>query len=184
MIDLTSLKRIPTTPRIGIYFLFRGSDLVYIGQSVDIHRRIQDHKQSKIFDSFSYIEYPEHQLSRKEKDLIKFFNPPLNVIHATSTEIPETLATEEFNNWYKVQINNTAKMYEGYFVAKLRTGMCYSKISSDRRKGYSQYNFKDIKGEFSGNGSAIVLNYSGWFKFKNKKYWFEPKSGRWVIHTL
>ena len=40
----------------GIYFLIRGGEIIYIGQSLCVFRRVFDHLWAKkIFDSFSYI---------------------------------------------------------------------------------------------------------------------------------
>jgi len=40
-----------------IYFLYNGSELIYIGKTTDLRNRIYDHKyQGKVFDSFAFKE--------------------------------------------------------------------------------------------------------------------------------
>jgi hypothetical protein len=41
--------------KIGIYFLVRGNSVVYVGQSINILRRVEEHRRTKAFDSFAYI---------------------------------------------------------------------------------------------------------------------------------
>jgi excisionase family DNA binding protein len=63
----------------GIYFLINENDVVYIGQSVNIHSRIAQHKNSKTFDKFSYIECEKSELSHLEVKYIKKFKPKYNL---------------------------------------------------------------------------------------------------------
>ena len=39
----------------GVYFLYRGEEIVYIGQSINITKRIWTHASEKEFDSYRYI---------------------------------------------------------------------------------------------------------------------------------
>ena len=41
--------------KIGIYFLVRGNSVVYVGQSINILRRVEEHRRTKAFDSFAYL---------------------------------------------------------------------------------------------------------------------------------
>ena len=41
--------------KIGVYFLVRGNSVVYVGQSINILRRVEEHRRTKAFDSFAYI---------------------------------------------------------------------------------------------------------------------------------
>lgn len=65
----------------GVYFLFDGDELVYIGQSKDIQNRVQTHMDEgvKKFDSFSYI-YLELPVDRDviERGLINEYLPKYN----------------------------------------------------------------------------------------------------------
>jgi len=76
----------------GIYILYRGSDVVYVGMSTDnCMKRICDHyrEATKQFDTFS-IESHENlsdaQLLAKERLLIKKYRPCFNKAHNTVRE--------------------------------------------------------------------------------------------------
>lgn len=70
---------IPTTRASGIYFLLRGPDVVYVGQSVDVLHRIARHRrEGKKFDAFSYLECDPSELDRLEWLYIKAFVPEEN----------------------------------------------------------------------------------------------------------
>jgi hypothetical protein len=64
----------------GIYFLFNGGKLVYIGKSEIGVQRILQHKD-KEFDSYKFLDLPEYsktQILEFETILIAIFNPPYN----------------------------------------------------------------------------------------------------------
>lgn len=61
----------------GIYFLFKGEVLVYIGQAKSVTKRLGGHSQ-KDYDSALSIKIPVDQLSQYEGALIRYFKPPLN----------------------------------------------------------------------------------------------------------
>ena len=63
----------------AIYFLFKQNTVVYIGQSVHLHRRIGDHMRSgKLFDGFSYIPCSQEYLDILESIYIHAFQPKYN----------------------------------------------------------------------------------------------------------
>lgn len=65
----------------GVYFLYKGDKLVYIGESSCIITRLMQH-QEKEFDSFRYIlERDEVARLKLEKKYIQKHAPPYNVIH-------------------------------------------------------------------------------------------------------
>ena len=47
-----------------IYFLFNDDDLVYIGKTIDIQRRLKQHRD-KVFNSYAYL-----PMDREIMDLI------------------------------------------------------------------------------------------------------------------
>lgn len=63
----------------GVYFLFQGDELVYIGQAVNVLTRIDGHDRKGGFDSWTYIEVrdPEKRYEL-EQWAIYTYNPPLN----------------------------------------------------------------------------------------------------------
>lgn len=62
----------------GIYLLIKEGRVVYVGQSVDIHRRVLAHKNEKSFDSYQVIPAPEPLLDDLETLLVLAYNPPYN----------------------------------------------------------------------------------------------------------
>lgn len=64
----------------GIYFLIRGKEVVYVGQSIEVHSRICKHK--KEFDSYAYIECDRKMLDRLESLYIHVLRPALNGIYS------------------------------------------------------------------------------------------------------
>lgn len=62
----------------GVYFLIKGGEIVYVGQSTNIFCRIGGHLQTKDIDGFSYIECPVSDLDFLESVYIHKFMPRLN----------------------------------------------------------------------------------------------------------
>lgn len=64
----------------AVYFLFRGGEIIYIGQTIDIHGRMTSHKHSAslYYDYFRFIVCPEIKLLEYEARLIAYFRPPFN----------------------------------------------------------------------------------------------------------
>lgn len=69
----------------GIYFLFKETKLVYIGESYCIYSRIAQHLKENVkeFNHFKIYKLIENQQLRKrtEKSLIKKYKPLLNFTH-------------------------------------------------------------------------------------------------------
>ena len=67
----------------GIYFLFKGDELVYIGKSVNIYGRVNSHDQDD-WDTYSYIEVDgyvrDFELSKLEKAYQLKYRPRYNKI--------------------------------------------------------------------------------------------------------
>lgn len=96
MIDPATLVRF-SLPKIGmepgVYFLWQGADLQYVGQSVAVLHRIASHcgdgaplregafgvhKRSTWFDSFSYVAAPAEDLRSLERHYLDTLIPPRN----------------------------------------------------------------------------------------------------------
>lgn len=63
----------------GVYFLFAGGELVYVGQSVNVFVRLAAHMREKDFDRWSYVLCGRDELDTLETRFIKAFRPPLNI---------------------------------------------------------------------------------------------------------
>lgn len=64
----------------GIYFLFRGNDIVYVGKSLWAKERVFVHQRDKdkYFDSFTILPFLIEQLEDKELEYIFKFQPIYN----------------------------------------------------------------------------------------------------------
>lgn len=62
---------------VGIYFLKKEDEIVYVGQSINIHRRVEQHKD-KDFDDYSFIECEKSLLDCTEEFYILKCNPKYN----------------------------------------------------------------------------------------------------------
>jgi prophage regulatory protein len=75
---ILSLRKIELTSLCGIYFLFSGNEIVYIGQSINVFSSIAQHQNIKDFDAFTYIEIPQSELDAFEAEYISQYKPKLN----------------------------------------------------------------------------------------------------------
>ena len=70
---------IPLGTQVGIYFLIKDEEVVYVGQSIEIFRRIGKHRnEGKDFDSFAFIECEKSELDKLEAKYITALAPELN----------------------------------------------------------------------------------------------------------
>lgn len=72
-------RRVAKEPTVGIYFLFSGDAVVYIGQSINIYGRLAAHLTSKKFDSYAMVECKPEDLNRLEHGYICRFRPAMNL---------------------------------------------------------------------------------------------------------
>ena len=74
---------IPYEPKCGIYFLIFNQSIVYVGQSVDLWQRIQQHRAKKeiAFDSVSWVHCEARNLNAVEKHYIDTLKPKHNKRH-------------------------------------------------------------------------------------------------------
>ncbi len=79
--SIGKMGAIPITTGIGsvVYFLYSGCQLVYVGITKHLFRRISEHQEcEKIFDTVYYFEVPWADAPRIESELIATFKPVLN----------------------------------------------------------------------------------------------------------
>lgn len=62
----------------GVYFLVKEGAVVYVGQSVNVHARIAQHRQQKEFDRFGFVPCDESALDVLESLYIHVLRPTLN----------------------------------------------------------------------------------------------------------
>ena len=81
LLDIDTIRnasRKPPERLCGVYFLWMGDSLIYVGQSVDVLSRLLSHGLRGQFDSFTMIECPKEELADLETAYILLFKPPLN----------------------------------------------------------------------------------------------------------
>ena len=66
--------------RTGIYFLCKGQEVVYVGQSRNVLQRLYAHDRSKDFDSVLMMPIPEELLNEIEQHWIERIKPKLKGI--------------------------------------------------------------------------------------------------------
>jgi hypothetical protein len=75
----TNVKDFSKSGKIcGVYILFYGNRVIYVGQSVDVQQRVVAHKLEKPYTRCLVKEMPEQMLHETEKALIAVLQPPLN----------------------------------------------------------------------------------------------------------
>jgi hypothetical protein len=82
ILPLDQLRCLPPTERhsaAGIYFLWSGPQLLYIGQSIDVGRRIQHHRLMKTFSRATWMPARLDCLRAFELRYINHYNPPENI---------------------------------------------------------------------------------------------------------
>jgi hypothetical protein len=86
----------------GIYFLIRGTEIVYVGQSKNLPVRIQQHrrKNGMEFDRFTVYPCAASLLDKMEQHYIAMFRPPYNGSMKLTAEM---LSGEDARHAYVVQ---------------------------------------------------------------------------------
>ena len=62
----------------GVYYLFDGAAVLYVGASIDVDRRIGEHKSKIDFAGYFVDECKPEQLNELEAKAIQEFKPPFN----------------------------------------------------------------------------------------------------------
>ena len=68
----------PVTRFCSVYFLFKGTQIVYVGKSCLGYERLYSHHKDKDFDSYSYIICEQDEVDDLEAEYITKFNPLYN----------------------------------------------------------------------------------------------------------
>lgn len=86
-----ALKSIRLEKTVGVYFLLHDSEVVYVGQSIDVESRIRSHRAEKEFDSYHVIACQQSELDALESAYIFYLQPKLNSRSNTSIRAPITI---------------------------------------------------------------------------------------------
>lgn len=118
--EIKQLNRHSVDITPGVYFLFNDNDLVYVGESEDIHRRVGQHRKNKEYDSYSFIVQTDpHLRLRLEKAYIEKFNPKYNkrAGNSSNKRITHAYKSNEqlIRNLYRLMKKNGYKRSFVYF---------------------------------------------------------------------
>lgn len=80
-IDPERLPRHRLSTFTGLYFLFCRGELVYVGKSVNVVQRVEQHFLRVEFDSWAWTPVDLANLDTAERYFIKKYRPPYNVKH-------------------------------------------------------------------------------------------------------
>ncbi len=76
-ISLDEIKNFPTYS--GLYFVYEGEELVYVGRAKNIRKRWMGHHRKKLFSNLKcVVGFMETECLEMEKDFINEFNPKYN----------------------------------------------------------------------------------------------------------
>jgi hypothetical protein len=79
--DIRCLAPMPRNG-VGIYFLFDGKEIVYIGKTTNLFGRIGSHTTGEyVFDSIRFLPVKEKDLDVMEREYIARFKPKYNKMH-------------------------------------------------------------------------------------------------------
>ncbi len=96
-----SLNRVPKNEYTSghcVYFLCYKGEVVYIGRSENVFRRIQGHLGDKQFDDVFYVNVKPDQLSVVETSLIAELSPKYNKKSKTANQYKTTIANQFLSN--------------------------------------------------------------------------------------
>lgn len=76
------------TSAVGIYFLFRDDECIYVGQSRQVHTRVREHRmrgsETNSFTTYAWVSCELDELNSLEKAYIDLLQPPLNIMLTAS----------------------------------------------------------------------------------------------------
>jgi hypothetical protein len=93
---------LPWQKSSGVYFLILGNRVVYVGQSVNVYSRIDEHTRVKSFERYAYVPCSIDMLDKLESLYIHCLRPTLNSTLkdglTKNAPIPLNLLTKEKNH--------------------------------------------------------------------------------------
>lgn len=150
----------------GVYFLFQGESIVYVGQSRNIHSRVRDHLADKQFEHYSFIEIelPSHRKAI-EAHYIEILNPLLNVATPSAKKLEQkTKKLDEIHTkQQRIKKGNKAlidHLYRSHKASRTKKGFVYYKYI-EKAPFYCITDLRYI---------AELLGYKkGWINHKQKE---------------
>lgn len=100
-------RAIKPTDLCGVYFLIKGTSVVYVGQSKNILRRVAQHPD-KNFDRFAWVLCDSNDLDRLEAEYIAMLGPKLNTLRPKAV-LQKTRLLTTFSDRYGPPDGNDTK---------------------------------------------------------------------------
>ena len=72
-----------------VYFLWRGEECVYVGQTRNLKKRLTHHRKFLPGDRITWLYFPPHELLRAEGFYIWLLHPRRNYRHIVNPKDPE-----------------------------------------------------------------------------------------------
>jgi len=135
--------------------LYKGNEVVYVGQSTSIESRITTHRREKDFDSYKYVLCSESLLDETENAFILMFQPKLN------KKVFEI----------KTSINKNKKVKSNKITRFIQTGKVFNE---DIDHKIIALHFLDT---YKNRRSAIT----GMLNLKNK--WAKNQDSIWIVYV-
>ena len=85
------LREVPSSS--GVYFLYKSGRAVYVGESIDIRRRLRSHEHKGKYEAISWIKCDPSSRKRLESFYIAVLDPFLNSNSTSSTSKSKSIAT-------------------------------------------------------------------------------------------
>lgn len=121
----------PLTDVSGIYFLVDGSEIVYVGQSLNVYARIAAHKDKK-FEKVFVIKCDAENLLKIESQYIKLFTPKYNnqlnphswLLPKTKTNVPAKIIhhAQRCNDLVNPGLYKFIKSKNGFLYFRIKRG--------------------------------------------------------------
>jgi hypothetical protein len=112
---MEQIRKLPRPIEVGVYFLFKGRALLYVGQSMCVSNRIASHRASgKIqFDNWIVIAAEPDDLDAVEAVYIRRYSPPHNVgRRRVSHPCTHPQMSDEGTRTYKTVHDDEAQLLE------------------------------------------------------------------------
>lgn len=180
--ELKEQKRYSVELIPGVYFLFNENELVYIGESEDIHRRVGQHRTDKEYDSYTFIEQRDpHLRLRLEKAYIEKFRPEYNKQSGNISNKSITTKYESneklIRGMYKVmKKNGYKKSFVWFQYLEKSSYYCIADLKLIAKKlGYKkkwvEYKIKELE------------NHKKWWNYNSRRKVWGRKSDRMRGHN-
>ena len=162
--SIKQLKRYTTDEISGVYFLFNNDRIVYVGQSTNIHARVQNHRD-KAFDSYTYLTVRDYsERNYVESYYIDLFKPEYNVATYNTDKLKKKSQKE------KIKCNNSDLIKQLDRVRK----------DKNLKKGFVYYTYLDKAEYYAKKDIVLICKLLGykksWITYKAKEL---SSSDRW-----